>query len=64
LERFGNKTFDDLVVDELMINAYEYNSNQPRFYSKYFRNVNKGTHDVILRKAMGGSSAAPMMFDP
>ena len=47
-----------------MINAYEYNSNQPRFYSKYFRNVNRGTHDVILRKAMGGSSAAPMMFDP
>jgi len=62
--RFGNKTFNDIVIDELIINAYEYNSNQPRFYSKYFRDVKKGTHDVLLREAMGGSAAAPMFFDP
>jgi patatin-like phospholipase/acyl hydrolase len=47
-----------------MINAYEYNGNQPRFYSKYFRDVKKGTHNVLLREAIGGSAAAPMFFDP
>lgn len=61
---FQNKTFDDIVVDELLINAYEFNHNQPRFYSKYFRKAMKGTHDVMLRIAMGGSSAAPIYFDP
>ena len=47
-----------------MVNAYEFNSNQPRFYSKYFRDTNKGTHDVLIREAIGGSAAAPMFFDP
>ena len=64
MKYFGNRTFDDVVVDELLINAYSFNSQQPRFYSKYFRNTKKGTHDVLLRIAMGGSGAAPIYFDP
>ena len=46
---FQNRTFDDIAIDELVINAYEFNSQQPRFYSKYFRKTRKGTHDVLLR---------------
>ena len=37
LERYGNRTFDDLLVDELLIPSYEYNHQTPRFYSRYFR---------------------------
>jgi len=61
---FKNKTWDDIAVDELVVNAYEFNSQQPRFYSKYFRHAKKGTHNVMLRTAMGGSGAAPIYFDP
>jgi patatin-like phospholipase/acyl hydrolase len=61
---FGNRTFDDIAVDELMINAYEFNSQQPRFYSKYFRKTRKGSHNVMLKTAMAGSGAAPIYFDP
>jgi patatin-like phospholipase/acyl hydrolase len=63
-EKFVNRTFDDIAVDELVINAYEFNEQEPRFYSKYFRKNFKGTHDVLLREAMGGSGAAPIYFDP
>ena len=36
---FGDRTYDDIAVDELMINAYAFNAQEPRFYSKYFRRV-------------------------
>ena len=64
MKYFGNKTFNDIALDELVINAYEFNSQQPRFFSKYFRKTRKGTHDVLLREAMSGSGAAPIFFDP
>jgi patatin-like phospholipase/acyl hydrolase len=64
MKYFQDRTFDDIAVDELMINAYAYNSQQPRFYSRYFKHTKKGTHDVKLRVAMGGSGAAPIYFDP
>jgi patatin-like phospholipase/acyl hydrolase len=51
-------------VDELLISAYDFNSQQPRFYSKYFKLHNTGNYDVLLREAMGGSGAAPIYFDP
>lgn len=33
---YGDKTVEDALTDEILIVAYEYNSQQPRFYSKYF----------------------------
>ena len=33
---YGDKNVSDALTDELLIVAYEYNSQQPRFYSKYF----------------------------
>merc|ERR1719329_162527 len=63
-KRFSDRTFNDLAVDELLISAYDFNSQQPRFYSKYFLHHNTGNYDVKLREAMGGSGAAPIYFDP
>ena len=64
MKYFQNRTFEDIAIDELVINAYEFNSQQPRFFSRYFTHTRKGTHDVLLRQAMGGSGAAPIYFDP
>lgn len=62
--QFHEMTFDDVITDELMIPAYEYNFNQPRFFSKYFRDKNPGVYDRPLRKAMEASGSAPVYFDP
>jgi len=48
----------------LLIVAYDYNSQEPRFFSKYFSRENPGIYDVPLDEATGASSAAPIYFDP
>jgi len=47
-----------------MIAAFEFNSNQPRFYSKYFKSELAGYYDVTLAQAAGSSASAPIYFDP
>ena len=44
--------------------AYSYNAMAPRFYSKYFLRLNPGIYDIPLVKAVGGSSSAPVAFNP
>ena len=61
---FGNYTFDDLVVDELLVTSYEFNSDFPRFYSKWFSRSDPGRQNVFLKKATQASSSAPIYFDP
>jgi patatin-like phospholipase/acyl hydrolase len=61
---FGNLTFEDLAVEELMAISYEYNSKNPRFFSKYFLESDPGRYNVYLRQAVGGSSSAPTYFNP
>jgi patatin-like phospholipase/acyl hydrolase len=53
-----------VYADELLVTSYEYNSKTPRFYSKYFRAVDPGRYDVLLRTAVAASSSAPIYFDP
>ena len=61
---FGNLGFNDILTNELLVNSYDFNSKQPRFFSKYFMQHDKGNYDVLLRTAVGGSSSAPGYFDP
>jgi patatin-like phospholipase/acyl hydrolase len=63
-ERFGDAGFSNLNVDELMIAAFEFNSQTPRFFSKYFAHMEPGQYDVPLKTAVGASSSAPVYFDP
>ena len=63
-EKFKNYTFDDVMQDELLITAFEFNSFEPRFYSKYFREIDYGIHAVDLKTAASASSSAPLYFDP
>jgi patatin-like phospholipase/acyl hydrolase len=52
------------MFNELLLVAYEYNSHHPRLYSKYFSKMEPNIHDVKFSLATGGSSAAPIYFDP
>ena len=63
-EHFGNATFNDITTDDLLVAAYSYNAMVPRFYSKYFLNINPGIYDLPLKLAVGGSSSAPIAFNP
>lgn len=35
-DRLGHYLISETITDELLITAYDYNSQEPRFYSKYF----------------------------
>lgn len=63
LEYYGDYTFDDILADDLLVTAFEYNSFSPRFFSKAFNKWDPD-YDVMLREAVGGSSSAPLYFDP
>ena len=61
---FGDATYEDLVVDELLTPSFEYSYNLPRFFSKEFSKIDPGRHDVPIRIAAAASSSAPVYFDP
>lgn len=63
-KHFGNATFADILTEDILIAAYSFNAKAPRFYSKYFLRINPGIYDVLLREAVGGSSSAPVAFNP
>ena len=54
----------DASPDEVLICAYEYNSQQPRFYSKYFARQYPYIYDQLIAKAIAGSSSVPGGFQP
>ena len=55
--------FDDILSDEILITSYEYNGKSPRFFSKYFHEQDP-VYDVKIKTAVGGSSSAPLYFNP
>ena len=63
-ELIGKKNISAAMQDELLVVAYDYNSKQPRLYSKYFAELDANIYDVQMSKATGGSSAAPIYFEP
>jgi patatin-like phospholipase/acyl hydrolase len=60
----GGVKFAETATDEVMIVAYDYNSQEPRFFSKYMAKKDPFIYDVTLNDATGASSAAPTFFDP
>jgi len=52
------------MTDEVLIVAYDYNSQQPRFFSKFYSNLEPPIYNVTVGNATGASSAAPTFFDP
>jgi len=55
---------ENVITDEILITSYEYNFEQPRFYSKYFSEQDPGVYNITVGDATGASSSAPTYFDP
>jgi len=51
-------------MHDAMIMSYEFNNEEPRFFSKIMAKSDPLLYDVALSDAVGGSSAAPGYFDP
>ena len=63
-EYLGGITLKQVISDEVMLVAYDYNSQQPRFYSKTFDDYDTNIFGRQVYEATGASSAAPTYFDP
>ena len=63
-ECLGEAYITDAITDELLIVAYDYNSQEPRFYSKYYAVQDPNIYMVPIGNATGASSAAPTFFTP
>ncbi|CDW84799.1 patatin [Stylonychia lemnae] len=63
-EMFGNVKIEDALTNEVNIISYEYNSHQPRIFSKFSAARSPGNFSVGLSNASQASSAAPIYFDP
>jgi hypothetical protein len=60
----GDYYITDALSDELLIVAFDYNSQEPRFFSKYFSKEDPGIYNITIGNATAASSAAPTFFDP
>lgn len=64
VELLGDYRIDEVLSDEVLVVAYDYNSQEPRFFSKHFSHADSGIYDVTVGNATAASSAAPTFFDP
>ena len=44
--------------------TFDYNSMTPRFYSKYFIDIDHGNYNLPIRDAASASASAPVAFSP
>ena len=49
---------------QLLIPSFEFNQNQPRFFSQYFNKLDPAIYELPLWEAVAASSSAPIYFDP
>ena len=64
LKLVGKSRIEDALSEEVLIVAYDYNTQEPRFFSKYYASVDPSIYNVTFNEATGASSAAPTFFDP
>lgn len=60
-DKVGNDPGNEL---DLLIPAFEFNQNEPRFFSKYFNRIDPGIYQLPFWEAVASSSSAPFYFDP
>lgn len=63
-KNLGHYKFEEILTQELLIPAYAYNTQEPRFFSRYFSHNEPGIYDVTIASACEASSAAPTFFAP
>ena len=60
----GDVKWDEVLVNDLFIATYSYNSKKPRFYDKYFIRQDPGTYNGMIHEAVAASASAPGAFNP
>lgn len=63
-DKLGAYPISETITDEILITAYDYNSQEPRFFSKIYAELDPKLYDIPVGNATGASSAAPTFFDP
>ena len=63
-DKLGAAGINEALTDEILIVAYDYNSQEPRFYSKFYAEIDPYIYNVSLDEATAASSAAPTYFKP
>ena len=63
-EFVGDTLISEAITDELFIIAYDYNNQEPRFYSKKFIELDPGVYNVSIGFASGASASMPGGFPP
>jgi len=63
-DMIGRRNISQAISDEIMITAYEFNSQQPKLFTKYLAEREPNRFEVLLSNATGSSSAAPGFFEP
>ena len=63
-EMFGKVRLEDALTKEILIIAYEYNTHEPRIFSKFSAKTDPKNYEVSMANASEASSAAPFYFDP
>lgn len=63
-EYIGDTPIEDALTSEMLIVAYDFNHNQPRFYSKELARADRAIYDVTISEASASSAAIPGGFPP
>jgi patatin-like phospholipase/acyl hydrolase len=61
---FGKVNIREALTEEVFIVSFEYNTQQPRVFSKFAQKIDPTNYDVTFTDAAEASSAAPVYFDP
>jgi patatin-like phospholipase/acyl hydrolase len=61
---FGDVNIKDAITEEVMIVSFEYNSHEPRLFTKWAAENISDFFNVSLADASEASSSAPVYFNP
>jgi hypothetical protein len=64
-KKYGNETyFPEILIEEMLIVAYDYNLHEPRIFSKFAIGLNPVLYNVTITEAAKASGSAPIFFKP
>jgi patatin-like phospholipase/acyl hydrolase len=63
-DMLGSHRIEHSLADEVLMVAYSYNAQEPRFYTKYLAKTIPDIYNVTMDVAAAASSATPLYFEP
>ena len=56
---FSRKNFTEILVDELLIESYDYTNQKPMFFSKYFTEQYPSEYNLTINEALADKIKRP-----